>query len=168
MMLMVVSRWIVFCLEVIPIDATWMTQDVPVRSRESSISLSMSSDAARKFQCVPVRDQTSDCCLSVDSISLGGDTIVFGLDPSPTASEMIEVLFFPPLKDSELLSVQRLERVLLAVQACNHQKMAGLRRSRSRLSTVETCVMPQVIQTTSSINPTVASTHQFESSRLVH
>jgi hypothetical protein len=165
MMLMVVSRWIVFCLEVIPIDATWMTQDVPVRSRESSISLLTSSDAARKFQCVPVRDQTSDCCLSMDSISLGGDTIVFGSDPSPTAGEMIEVLFFPPLKDPELLSVQR---VLLAVQACNHQKMAGLRRSRSRLSTVETCVMPQVIQTTSSINPTVPSTHQFESSRLVH
>ena len=55
----------------------------------------------------------------MDSMLLGGDTIVFGSDPSPTAGEMIELLFFPPLKDSELLSVQR---VLLAVQACNHQK----------------------------------------------
>jgi len=123
------------------------------------------SNAARKFQCVPVRDKISNDCLSIDSMLLGGDTIVFGSDPSPTAGEMIEVLFFPPLKDPELLSVHR---VLLAGQACNHQKMAGLRRSRSRLSTVETCVMPQVIQTTLSINPTVPSTRQFESSRLVH
>ena len=42
-MLVAVSQWVLFLSKVIPTDATWMTQGVPVRTHESSVSLSMDS-----------------------------------------------------------------------------------------------------------------------------